>query len=328
MSSSVSVALCTYNGARFIDEQLRSILSQSLLPAEIVVADDGSTDGTVDRVSAIAAEAIAAGQNVDIRILDGLGGSGVTKNFERAISACRSELIALSDQDDVWLPGRLALQVAQFDSRPDLTLLFGDARLVDANGQPLGVRLLETLEVGEAVRNDVHAGGAFAVLLRRNIVTGATLIFRRSLLGAALPLPPEWVHDEWLAILAAAIGTVDLIEDEVTDYRQHGNNQIGVRAPTLRNKIDRVLQPRGSRNADLAVRSDLLRERLEIVAKKNGALIASARGKSGFETFRAHLHRNRLRRVIPVLRRAVSGDYEAFASQGRADIVRDLLQPA
>ena len=175
---SVSVALCTYNGARFIAPQLRSILAQGDRIAEIVVADDGSRDATLDIVRAIAAESKAAGSAVEFRILDGSGGNGVTKNFERAVSACRHDLIALSDQDDVWRADRLALQLAQFEAQDDLTLLFGDARLVDENGAPLGSNLFSTLEVDDASRAAIHRGDAFDVLLRRNLVTGATVLFR------------------------------------------------------------------------------------------------------------------------------------------------------
>ncbi|MFT2816920.1 glycosyltransferase family 2 protein [Leifsonia sp. A12D58] len=324
---SVSVALCTYNGARYIAPQLRSILAQGEQVAEIVVADDGSTDATLDIVRAIAAESKAVGSAIEFRILDGVGGNGVTKNFERAVAACRQDLIALSDQDDIWRTDRLALQLAQFEANDDLSLLFGDARLVDENGEPLGSTLFTTLEVDEDSVAAIHRGEAFDVLLRRNLVTGATVMFRRGLLEAALPFPAEWIHDEWLAIIAAATGRVDLLEHELTDYRQHGSNEIGVREPTLANKVKRVLQPRGERNRDLAVRSRLLKERIDAL-QPSYQLVHDVRGKADFEAFRADLPASRFRRMLPVMRRAFSGDYSRFASQGRIDILRDLLQPA
>lgn len=320
----VSVALCTYNGARYLEEQLQSIVSQSRSVREIVVADDGSTDETLAIVRRVAAAPGTTSQGIEFRILEG-GGHGVTKNFERAIAACRFDLIALCDQDDIWTAGRLERQCAEFDSRPGLSLLFGDARLVNEHGSPVGATLFDTLEVDAATRARLHAGAAFEIFLRRNIVTGATVMFRRGLTDTALPIPREWVHDEWLAIMAAAVGEVDLMESIVTDYRQHGNNQIGVRIPTVRNKVQRVLQPRGSRNRDLAVRSNLLADRLESIV--GGSRGAAARQKSGFERQRADLPANRILRLAKVLRLAQAGGYRAFASQGRVDIVRDLLQP-
>jgi glycosyltransferase involved in cell wall biosynthesis len=323
-TNSVSVALCTYNGSRYIEEQLKSILDQSRAVAEIVVADDGSSDATVEIVRRVAAEYRVSGHPAVVRLLLG-GGHGVTKNFERAIAACEHDLIALSDQDDIWTSGRLERQYEEFHARPALTLLFGDARLVDENGAPLSAALLDTLEVTKSMRQQLHAGNAFGLLLRRNFVTGSTVIFRRSLLQAALPIPQEWVHDEWLAVMAAATGQVDFLEFAVTDYRQHGTNEIGVRMPSIRNKVDRVLQLRGSRNRDLAIRSGLLAERL--VSTVGGAKGLAAKRKSEFEIRRAEMPANRILRVPAIVTLAVRGSYTLYASQGRADIIRDLLQP-
>lgn len=325
----VSVALCTYNGGPYIREQLASILAQNVAVSEIIVADDGSTDDTVKLIGEVASSLLASGSPTRIRILEGGGGNGVTKNFERAIAACRGEIVALSDQDDIWIPQRLERQLVEFMARPELMLLFGDARLVDEQGKTLDRLLFDTLEITDEVRKKVHSGQAYDVLIRRNIVTGATVVFRRTLVETALPIPPEWVHDEWLAVVAAAIGVVDLLDEPVTDYRQHGSNAIGVRVPTLSNKIRRVLQSRGSRNADLGERSKLLSDRLASLASLvSPRATASAWEKHAFEAERAALPHNRLRRVRSILRMALSGDYGRYASQGRADIIRDLLQPS
>lgn len=322
----VSVALCTYNGAAYIEEQLHSIAGQDGLVAEIVVADDGSRDATLDLVRAFGAELRASGSPIEVRVLDGRGGNGVTKNFERAVRACRFELVALSDQDDRWLPGRLAMQLREFDADPGLLLLAADARLVDAAGQPLGATLLQTLEVTEQTRTALRER-PFATLLRRNLVTGATAVFRRELLDTALPFPAEWVHDEWLAIMAAARRGIALLEQPVIDYRQHGGNQIGVRAPTLANKVRRVLQPRGSRNRDLAVRSAVLAEKLaEDGFSEDDRRLAGQ--KSAFEGARAALPAQRWRRAFAVAALVRTGDYRRYASQGTTDVLRDLFQPA
>lgn len=326
--STISVALCTYNGARFIEQQLRSILAQGDLISEIVIADDGSTDATLDIVRRIAAESTDAGVAIEFRLLTEGGGHGVTKNFERAVIACRSDFIALSDQDDIWHPSRLRRLVEQFEQRPNLLFLHTDARLVDENGNPLGHQLLHTLEVGAEDSRAIHGGDAFWVFLRRNLATGATSMFRRSLLESALPFSEDWVHDEWLAIIAAAVGELDFLPEPLIDYRQHGANQIGVRTPTLAVKVRRVLEPRGARNRELALRSASLLARLVLL----GPLVApnklaAARNKVQLETFRAGLPRHRIKRILPVFHKARTGQYVQFASQGRLDIIRDLLQP-
>ena len=99
----ISVALCTHNGARYVTEQVESILRQTLPPDEIVLSDDASTDDTVALVRA----ALAAHPNVELRVFENDPALRVTKNFEQAVVACTGDLVALSDQDDIWAPDRL-----------------------------------------------------------------------------------------------------------------------------------------------------------------------------------------------------------------------------
>lgn len=322
MSLSVSVALCTYNGAQFVEQQLRSIVNQTVSPTEVVIADDGSTDDTLDRVHAICAET-----DVPVRILTGSAPLGVTLNFQRAIEACSGDLIALSDQDDIWHPDRLALSIPAFASDPGLLFQHTDARLVGEGGELLGPTLFEALSVSRDDRVLIAEGRGFEVYLRRNLATGATVVFRRTLLAAALPFPMEWVHDEWLAIIAAAVGRVQLSDAQPVDYRQHGNNQIGVQKPTIRYRVGRMLQPRGSRYAELALRSEVLVGRLQALTVEP-SLVERALKKARFESVRAGLPIRRVARLRTVIREYRKGSYRALSSQGNLDTVRDLLQSA
>ncbi|MFU8945628.1 glycosyltransferase family 2 protein [Mycetocola zhadangensis] len=319
----MSVALCTYNGSAHIGDQLTSILDQRFLPTEIIISDDASTDDTME-----IAKRVLGRSKISVRFLRNRSALGVTKNFEQAALAVSGDIVVLCDQDDVWHPQRLERALAEFDARPELTLLFTDARMVNAEGEPLGYSLFDALEISSADRQAIHSGTGFSTLLRRNVATGATMAFRRSLLDIAAPFPVEWVHDEWLTILAAAVGQVDLLEEPLIDYRQHGGNQIGAREPSLGHKIRRVLEPRGERNRDLAVRTGILVEKLASLGDvvKPGDLTA-ARGKLRIERMRANLPENRLARVLPVLKEARSGDYARFTSQGNTEVFRDLFQP-
>lgn len=324
MASRVSVALCTHNGELYLEEQLRSILEQTLLPIEVIVSDDASTDDTLEIVHRMWHGLPDSAPR--LVVLANATALGVTSNFEQAVSACTGDFIALSDQDDVWVAERLETIIAKFESRPQLSLVFSDAQLVAESGESLGTSLFEALEISAADLDAIRSGDAFATLLRRNLVTGATAVFRRSLLQDAAPFDPAWVHDEWLAIIAAAMGEIDWLPARLIDYRQHGTNQIGVVAPTLAYKVRRMLEPRGDRTRDLARRAAGLVERLESLDVDAG-LVQLARGKLRFESFRAELAESRLRRICPVLSESRSGDYKRFASRGRADILRDLLQP-
>jgi hypothetical protein len=212
-----------------------------------------------------------------------------------------------------------------FASRTDLQLLFSDARLVDDRGDHLGLNLFEALEITPGALASVRDGRAFGTLLRRNLVTGATVVFRRELMDLAAPFPALWLHDEWLAILAAAGGGIDWMPDRLIDYRQHGANEVGVAAPTVLYKIRRMFEPRGDRVAGLALRTDALVNRLRAMDQPGVEL---AERKLLLESARARLPRARVLRIVPILKAARGGAYARFASRGRADMLRDLLQGA
>ena len=318
----VSVALCTRNGAAFIERQLGSILNQTTTPDEIVLSDDASSDGTVEL--ARAALAARAGVTPELIVLRNESPLGVTANFEQALAATSGDLVALCDQDDVWHPDRLAVAVAAMTGTPELLAIGSDARLVDSSGRDLGRTLFADLGI-DAAEHAALRRQPFQRLLRRNLFTGATLMVRRSLFERARPFPPDWLHDEWLAVVGATSGGVDLLEVRLIDYRQHGSNAVGVVRPTLRRKIARALEPRAARNATLLARSRVLAERVDGLTT-DPDLRAAAIEKARFEEFRSELPRHRLPRLLPVLRRMLAGDYGRFASQGRVDVIRDVLQ--
>ena len=326
MTLSVSVALCTHNGARYIEEQLRSILEQSVLPVEVVVSDDASSDDTLKRVESVWER--YATDATTLRILHNEKPLGVARNFEQAIGATTAELVALSDQDDSWHPHRIESASRRFQQHPELLLCFSDARLVDRDGLTLGVSLFEALEFSADERAQLVSGRGFDALMHRNLVTGATTMIRRSLLESAAPFPEPWVHDEWLAVIAAARGHIEQLDEELIDYRQHGANQIGVRKLGVRGKLARLVEPRGLRNDYLLDRATVLLHWLELDAEKVGpARIGMAREKVAHLSLRRNLPERRLSRLLPVFRETATGRYRSY-SRGVGDILRDLLQPA
>ncbi|MEO5534010.1 MAG: glycosyltransferase family 2 protein [Pseudolysinimonas sp.] len=324
----VSVALCTHNGSAYVAEQVRSILAQRPAPMEIVVGDDASSDDTVAVIENTFAVARAADPALDValRILRRAEPLGVVANFAATLSECRGDLIALSDQDDIWDAAKLARVVPQFAAESSLLLVHTDARLVDAAGTSLGLGLLDALEATPGERAGLESGDAFAVLMRRNLVTGATVVLRRSLVERAAPFPKVWVHDEWLAVIAAALGELRLDPAQLIDYRQHGANQIGARKPTTADRMRKLRETRTERAARLIERSRLLVERLEALGAP-AARVAAARGKLAHETTRSRLPRLRLARIPGVLAGALSRRYARY-SRGSIDILRDLVQPA
>jgi hypothetical protein len=158
------------------------------------------------------------------------------------------------------------------------------------------------------------------------LATGATIVFRRALLRYAAPFPALWVHDEWLAITAAAVGRVDVLEETLIDYRQHASNQIGARRESLMAKLRKAAQPRGNKYRQREARVEMLLARLlqfpDAVAP---GTIDKLRGKLAHQQFRANLPAARLARCAPVLREALSGRYGRFG-RGAAYVVQDLLE--
>lgn len=325
----ISAALCTYNGARFIREQVRSICLQTHPPVEIVLSDDGSTDDCV----AVAREAWRAchletpGLDIRLEVLQNVRALGVTRNFQRAVSACRAPLIALSDQDDVWDADRLEAMSRIFSARDDLLLLHSDARLIDEGGRDLGRSLFGALGVRASEISSIHEGRAFDVLLRRNLATGATIVFRKELLQRALPFPDEWLHDEWLAVMASITGGVDVLEEATIGYRQHAANQVGAPQSSVRRLMRKLWTARGDVHERRAAKARVLCDRIAAEASPTIApLQRKANEKLNHEVARAALPERRLARVGPVLEELTRGGYARFG-YGMRGAIRDLLEP-
>lgn len=324
----VSVVLCTHDGAAYLEEQLGSILAQRPEPFEIVLGDDASTDDTIAIAERVVAAHRAAGGETEFVVRRHEPALGVVGNFADALTHARGDLVALSDQDDVWHAGKLAAFAAVFARDPDLLLAHSDARLVDATGAPTGLTLLKALETTAAERAGLERGDAFATLMRRNLVTGATVVLRRSLVTSATPFPAEWVHDEWLAVIAAATGSLRLLPEPLIDYRQHGRNQIGARRPTLSHRWAKLRESREPRASLLVARTTALVSALERLGDAvPAARLAAARARLAHEERRRALPRVPVARIPRILRAAARGDYARY-SRGSIDVLRDLMQPA
>lgn len=326
---SISAALCTYNGARFVREQVRSICLQTRPPVEIVLSDDGSTDDcvAVARDAWQACHAERPGLDIRLQVLQNERALGVTRNFQQAVSACRAPLIALSDQDDVWDADRLEAMSRVFSARDDLLLLHSDARLIDEAGRDLHRSLFGALGVRASEISCIHEGLAFDVLLRRNLATGATIVFRRELLQRALPFPDEWLHDEWLAVIASITGGVDVLEQATIGYRQHAANQVGAPQGSVLRLVRKLWTARGDTHNRRAARARVLCDRLAAESSPAIApLLRKANEKLSHESARAALPEGRLARVRPVLGELVRGRYARFG-YGVRGAIRDLLEP-
>jgi len=209
----ISIALCTYNGERYLGEQLASIAAQSRQPDELVVCDDGSTDDTLIILNRFAKDA-----NFSVRIVQNKMNLGVVANFQQAVSLCSGQLTALSDQDDVWLPDKLSHAEQSFSSNGCLekTLYCTRLKYVDSALIVLGL-------------SSIPSGTAFSNAVVENSATGCTVVFggqiKRKFLQAQSA--DMVMHDWWLYLIATGFGNVVYDPRPSLLYRQHVSNVAG-----------------------------------------------------------------------------------------------------
>ena len=221
----VSVAMATYNGERFLQEQLDSLARQTLLPCELVVCDDGSTDGTLDILNSFAAKA-----PFPVSIYPNETRLGYGLNFLRAASLCSGDLIAFCDQDDVWLEQKLARCSAVISSTK-CNLVIHSARVVDGNLKPLGPQTPSARRL--TLLDSCILGGWRTFGYRLEMCLGFSCVFLSRLLKNLPPEPPlagpGFGHERWLFFAAEVTGSIALVPDALVLYRQHNSNVVGFR---------------------------------------------------------------------------------------------------
>ncbi|HAL82173.1 MAG TPA: glycosyltransferase family 2 protein [Mucilaginibacter sp.] len=207
----VSVALCTFNGAEFLAEQLDTLVGQTYRPIEIIVVDDCSTDETFAILEAYAAK------NPQFKLYRNESNLGFTANFERAATYCTGELIALCDQDDLWAPQKIELQVAAIK---DNIFIYHDSEFIHEDGTSMNKKMSDLM-------NLYHGDNPLAFLFF-NCVSGHSILMKKSLIELTLPLKKGYFHDWWLAYVATNIGTIDFIPQCLVKYRQHDKSETNI----------------------------------------------------------------------------------------------------
>ncbi len=228
----LSVALCTYNGATFLSAQLDSLVAQSRRPDELIVCDDRSTDDTVSIL-----KRFAAGAPFPVRIHVNNETLRSTKNFEQAIGRCNGDVIFMCDQDDVWESDKLASFEAVFVDQPSVGLVASDLQLIDPAGNDLKRRVWANISFTSSMQDAVEVGHGPSLWVRYNTVTGAAAAFRSMLRDLLLPIPADWVHDGWIALLASAVTDIRLIRAPLTRYRIHTGQQIGPASQSIARQV-------------------------------------------------------------------------------------------
>jgi glycosyltransferase involved in cell wall biosynthesis len=220
----ISIALCTYNGERYLQEQLDSILSQTILPDEVIICDDQSADSTWSILENFKEQA-----KFEVCLIKNDENLGSTRNFAKAISLCSGDIVFLSDQDDVWLPCKLEVISAVFDSDQDVGMVFSDAFVTDEYLEPYPLSLWQYVGFDENVQSILFQGGLASKLATNSYVTGATMAFRKKWRILLEPFPEVWIHDEWITFVTDLVSHVKFVSQKLIKYRKHESQQIGVK---------------------------------------------------------------------------------------------------
>lgn len=238
----ISVAMCTYNGAKYLQAQLGSLCFQTRMPDELIIFDDVSTDETPILIRQFSDNA-----PFPVRFYRNANNIGSTKNFECAIARSTGDIVVLADQDDVWAAEKLQIIEEEFKSSPLVGLVFSDAELVDQDLKPLSKTMWDSIGFSKEMREQFlnsSALGKVDFFLRRNVVTGATMAFRSKYGGIINPIPDSWVHDAWIATLLSSITDFKILSSPLIKYRQHSQQQIGASRKRIFEKIsDLVNKP-------------------------------------------------------------------------------------
>lgn len=316
----ISVAMCTYNGGKYLQEQLYSIIKQTKLPDEIVICDDGSTDSTLQILNEF-----KKNTTFQVRIYHNEKRLGPTKNFEKAINLCKGDIIVLSDQDDIWLPHKIEKLKNIFISNHDVAFVFSDAIVVDEKLFPLGYTMWKSILFTTYQRRLFRNGYQVEVLLKHNVVTGATLAFRAKILNWILPISDKWVHDAWIVLLLSALGIKgDFVEEPLIKYRQHHQQSIGGRKLNLREQFQQACNTGSESYNVIANRFECINKRLISINK------LTKRTEKLFEAKIEHLKvRQRVYRYKKwkcyhlICREFLNGHYHRF-SNGWKSVIKDL----
>ena len=319
----LSVAICTYNGSKFLFEQLESIAKQTRLPDELVVCDDRSTDASVEIV-----REFASSVPFPVRVFVNSENLGSTRNFEQAIRFCEGEIIVLADQDDVWLPEKLKRLEQTFVNSPNVGLAFSDAEIVDAALKPTGERMWSLLNFNQREQRAIRNGQALQVLLPGWFVTGATAAFRGTFRELILPIPLDLalIHDGWLGAVISSVADVALIPEPLILYRQHAQQQIGApeSSPETDQSVRAALERSNPYAQQLAITERLL-ERLTqqstFVVKQS--VLTMLRDRMAHLLMRSALPTNAILRLWYVSGELFSGRYSRF-SKGWLSAMKDL----
>lgn len=239
----ISIVITTYNGEKFLKQQLDSLVAQDYPQIEIIAVDDCSTDQTFKVLQDYATKYPFFKAYLNEKNL------GLNKNFEKGLLLAQGEYIAISDQDDIWKKEKISTLIQEIGN---YTMVYHDSELIDSNGSALNKKLSEINQLG-----DFNTCLNFTIATR---VPGHTMLFRKELVAKCIPFPKPILYDHWMAFVASCDTAIKFVPQALVSYRQHANNTFGA---------DFVKRPNQSKKKKQPVDKNwLAKERLQLLYHK------------------------------------------------------------
>ena len=240
-----SVALCTYNGEKYLRKQLDSILEQTVAVDEIVICDDLSTDATLSILN----QYKETFPNI-FKIHANEKNLRSVKNFEKAISLCENEIVFLCDQDDMWIPEKVEVILNQFKISPELQVIATNAFIINDDEDMLNVSTI--YDIPSKTTKEMKE----ILFFHQNFCTGATMAVRKEFANCIMPFPPEnlFHHDEWIALKASLKNQLLFLNDRLIKYRIHQNQLVGgviFSEQDLQKRLDKIELPAEEMNSKI-----------------------------------------------------------------------------
>lgn len=306
----ISVVLCTYNGERFIENQLDSILNQTIPVTQVIIIDDFSSDSTLDILKRYNAE------YMEVELVTHQKNKGITKSFQEGIKLADKEIIFLCDQDDIWELNKAERFIEKFREEDDL-LVFSNADLINETGEKINGSFFEKLNVTVKEKLLIEQNEADLVFRKRNIMAGSSAAFSSELKSIVLPLihgETNMLHDRFIASVTAAIypDRIGLIDEKLSSYRIHDNQTIGFKKINENQNVSKF-----DYYAKEAKLLEYVLERVENTHFRRAHYFWYMREqmkKMGF-----------LRKLISANTLYLEGDYQRFTESPFKELMKDLV---
>lgn len=265
--SNISVVICTYNGKKYIKEQLDSLKRQTVFIDEYIICDDNSLDNTCDIIE----NYIEKNPELNIKLFRNNKNKGVIKNFEFGLKQASGDYIAFCDQDDVWLPNKIELSLNKIQEMEEKygknvpLLVHTDLVVVDENLDIINQSFFKQEGLNVYKDKDILK----ALFLQNNLV-GCTIVFNRIAKILSLPFPEHIImHDYWLGLVVACKGKIEFINQGTIKYRQHKENVVGVKKYISYTALKKIFD---KKYLDKSI-SSIIKQNKDLINFKSGFLL-------------------------------------------------------